>query len=112
MISDYWVDESLEGRAQERKKEAGIGLAVESTSLEVPPPESVTFMDFDNPFAFIKECCGTTPIIHQLSSLAWVGVGGDVYILECLGAGFIRVEPLTDPKGDSTILSLTLHHPT
>jgi hypothetical protein len=57
-------------------------------------------VDYDNPFAFIGECCGTTPVVHQLSPLAWVSVGWDTYILECAGAGFIRVEPLTDPEGD------------
>ena len=57
-------------------------------------------MDYDDPFAFVGECCGTAPIIHQLSLLAWVSVGGEVYVLECLGAGFVRVEPLTDPEGE------------
>ena len=94
--------ESLRDRAQEREKGDDVGFAAgdTNTSLEVPSPESVTYMDYDNPFALIGECCGTTPIVHQLSPLAWVAVGGDIYILECLGAGFIRVEPLTDPKGD------------
>lgn len=94
--------ESLQERAQEREKEADVEFAVEdaNASLEVPSPESVTYTEYDNPFALIGECCGTTPIIHQLSSLAWVGIGSDIYVLECLGAGFIRVEPLTDPKGD------------
>jgi len=113
--SDLWVDESLESleeRARERKKEASVGFAAEdeNASLEVPSPESVTYVDYDNPFAFIGECCGTTPIIHQLSPLAWVSVGGEIYILECVGAGFIRVEPLTDPEGDLPTLPHTSHH--
>ena len=102
--SDPWVDESLESleeRAQVQK-EADTEFATEdkNTSLEVPSPESVTYVDYNNPFAFIGECCGTTQMIHQLSPLAWVSVGGEIYILECVGAGFIRVEPLTDPEGD------------
>ena len=112
--SDPWVDESLESleeRAQEQK-EADTEFATEdkNTSLEVPSPESVTYVDYDNPFAFIGECCGTTQMIHQLSPLAWVSVGGEIYILECVGAGFIRVEPLTDPEGDFPTLSRASHH--
>ena len=93
--------ESLRERAQEQK-----GVDIESTTgnantpLEVPPPVSMTYADYDNPFAFIGECCGTTPIIHQLSPLAWVSVGEESYILECLGTGFIRVQPLSDREGD------------
>lgn len=87
-----------------------MGLVAESknASLEVPHPESVTYADYDNPFAFIEECCGTTPIVHQLSPLAWVSVGGDIHILECVGAGFIRVEPSTDPEGEFSYFSSIL----
>lgn len=106
--TDPWIDESLESleeRTKERKKEAEVGFVAEDEngSLEVPSAESVTYTDYDNPFAFIGECCGTTSIIHQLSPLAWVSVGGETYILECVGAGFIRVEPLTDPEGDISL---------
>ena len=103
--------ETLEERADERKKEPDVGFGADdkNASLEVPFPESVTYVDYDNPFAFIGECCGTTPIVHQLSPLAWVNVGGEIYILQCLGSGFIRVEPLIDPEGDFPILPRTLH---
>ena len=106
------IDESLESlreRAQEREKGANIEFAAADANapLEVPLPESVTYADYDNPFAFIGESCGTTSIIHQLSPLAWVSVGGGVHILECLGEGFIRVGPLVDPEGGSPTLSLT-----
>ena len=37
--------------------------------------------------------------MSQLSPLARVSVSGEIYILECVGAGFIRIEPLTDPEG-------------
>jgi len=33
--------------------------------------------------------------------LAWVSVCGEIYILECVGAGFIRVEPLSNPEDGS-----------
>ena len=78
----------------------GFAAEDENASLVIPPPESVTYVDYDNPFAFIGESCGTTPVVQQLSPLAWVSVGGEVYVLECVGAGFIRVEPLPDPEGE------------
>ena len=101
---NFLVDESLESlreRAQEQENAATEEpIAGDANDpLEVPSPESVTYVDYDNPFAFIGDCCGTTQIIHKLSPLAWVSVGGEIYILECLGAGFIRVEPLMDPEG-------------
>ena len=88
----------------------GFATEDESYSLEVPYPESVTYVDYENPFAFIGECCGTTPIIHQISPLSWVSVGGGIYVLECIGAGFIRVEPLTDLESDCPTLSRAPHH--
>ena len=48
---------------------------------------------------FTGECCGTTPVVHRLSPLARVSDDGEVHILECVRAGFIHVEPLTDPEG-------------
>ena len=103
--TDARVDESLESleeRAQEQEKEADVGFAAEdeNASLDIPSPESVTYVDYDDPFTFIGECCGTTPVVQQLSPLAWVSVGGETYVLECVGAGFIRVEPLADPEGE------------
>jgi len=103
--TDVRVDESMESLeelAQEQEKEADVGFAAEDehASPDIPSPESVTYVDYDDPFAFIGECCGTTPVVQQLSLLAWVSVGGETYVLECVGAGFIRVEPLTDPEGE------------
>jgi len=87
----------------------GFATEDEIASLEVPSLGSMTYAGYDDPFAFIGECCGTTPIVHQLSPLAWVSVGEGVYILECVGAGFIRVEPLTDPEGDFPALPCASH---
>lgn len=96
--SDLGIDESLES-LQSKK---GTVIKFPAEDVEVPSPESVTYVDYDNPFALIGEFSGATLIIHQLSPLAWVCVGSDIYILECLSAGFIRVEPLTDPEGYSS----------
>jgi len=77
----------------------GFSPEDEIASLEAPSLESVTYADYDDPFALVRECCGTTPIIHQLSPLVWVSVSKGIYVLECVGAGFIRVEPLKDTEG-------------
>ena len=66
-------------------------LKGENTSLEVPFPVSVVSVDYNDPFALIGECCGTSPVVHWLSSLAWVSAGGEVRILECVRAGCIFV---------------------
>lgn len=60
----------------------------------------MTYVGCDNPLAFVGECCGTTSVVCQLSSLVWVSVGGEIYILEYAGTEFIRIESLTDPEGD------------
>ena len=92
----------MEERAQERKKEHDAGLVSkgENTSLGVPSPESVTSVDYDDPFMLIGECCETTPVVDRLRPLAWVGVGGEIHIRECAEAGFICVKPLTGLEGE------------
>jgi ATP-dependent helicase IRC3 len=65
---------------------------------DVPSPKSVTFTDFDNPFSFVGQSFGA-PHAAKLSQLAWVGCGGDIYILECMGKGYIRLEPIIDAEG-------------
>ena len=39
-------------------------------------------------------------VVHQPNPSAWVNAGGEVHTLECVGAGFIRIELLTDPEGE------------
>lgn len=72
---------------------------------EVPEPKSVTFIDYNDPFSFVEQSYGA-PHVQKLSSYAWVGCGGDVYVLECLGKGFIRVEPVQDKNGGFCTLIL------
>lgn len=67
------------------------------TISTVPDPKSVTYIDYDDPFVLVHEASGAPHIIH-LSRNAWVGCGDDLYILDCLGNGFIKIEPAHDPK--------------
>ncbi|KAK7059006.1 putative ATP-dependent helicase IRC3 [Paramarasmius palmivorus] len=83
---------SLEARAAAK-------IAADSQD-DVPTPTSVTYTDYEDPFSFVEDSSGA-PHIAKISPHAWVGCGDDVYILECLGKGYIRVEPVIDnEEGD------------
>lgn len=62
-----------------------------------PQPISVTYKDYDDPFSFTADSSGA-PHIFGLSKLSWVGCGEEIYVLECLGKGYIRVELMEDPE--------------
>jgi ATP-dependent helicase IRC3 len=62
----------------------------------VPDPKSVTYVDYDNPFALVDQSIGASPHIVQLSRNAWVDCGEGIHVLECLGKGHIRIEPESD----------------
>lgn len=68
----------------------------------IPEPCSVTYLDYDDPFAMVDSFSGA-PHIPRLSPNAWVGCGSDIYVLECLGKGYIRIEPDTEGEGEYTI---------
>ncbi|KIM85139.1 hypothetical protein PILCRDRAFT_817121 [Piloderma croceum F 1598] len=60
---------------------------------KVPNPKSISYTDYENPFSLVDQSSGA-PHIAKLSSNAWVGCGSDIYVLECLGKGHIRIEPV------------------
>lgn len=64
----------------------------------VPDPTSVTYIDYDDPFSLVEQSHGA-PHVIKLSPNAWVGCGGDIYVLECLGKGYIRIEPAEAEEG-------------
>ena len=72
---------------------------VDFDSDNVPDPTSVTYIDYDNPFELVKDASGA-PHINQISKFAWVGCGADIYVLECMGKGYVRIEPDIDDSGD------------
>ncbi|KAI9573006.1 P-loop containing nucleoside triphosphate hydrolase protein [Boletus coccyginus] len=76
----------------------------------IPEPTSVTYFDYDDPFAMVDSFSGA-PHISRLSLNAWVRCGPDTYVLECLGRGYIRIEP--DPEGvacfRATYTEATMH---
>lgn len=77
------------------------------TNDNIPAPKSVTYTDFENPFALVNDASGA-PHITQLSSMNWVGCGGDIYVLECMGRGFIRIERA--PSSDGAYMTCTVRY--
>ncbi|KAL0951262.1 hypothetical protein HGRIS_007976 [Hohenbuehelia grisea] len=87
-------DESLENMEAHQVK---LVSSASDTDNLIPKPESVTYTDYDNPFALVEDSSGA-PNIIAISPNAWVGCGGDIYVLECLGRGHIRIEPVPATK--------------
>ncbi|KAJ7103579.1 P-loop containing nucleoside triphosphate hydrolase protein [Mycena belliarum] len=86
-------DETIESL----EKRAADAIVLDSTD-SIPEPRSVTYKDYDDPFSLVNQGSGA-PQIAKMSRHAWVGCGGDVYVLECLGKGYIRIEPAEDENG-------------
>ncbi|KAJ6575059.1 P-loop containing nucleoside triphosphate hydrolase protein [Mycena capillaripes] len=90
---DDETTESLERLASE-------SIALDSTD-DIPEPTLVTYKDYDDPFSLVSQASGA-PQISKISRHAWVGCGGDVYVLECLGKGYVRIEPVEGGYEDGT----------
>lgn len=80
------------------QKRAAEQRATSSRSVDIQAPKSVTYTDYDDPFSMVNTSSGA-PHIYKLSQLAWVGCGGDIYVLECLGRGHLRIEPMDSSEG-------------
>jgi ATP-dependent helicase IRC3 len=105
--SDAFSDETLE--SLEQRAEAVIHEPSDDqfdTKDPISQPKSVTYIDFENPFSFVAESSGISRHFTQLSLYAWVGCGGDVYVLECLGRGYIRIQPVETDDGASLFVTL------
>ncbi|KAG6381131.1 P-loop containing nucleoside triphosphate hydrolase protein [Boletus reticuloceps] len=98
----------LRARAASIKSCNTDNISVESDCI--PEPTSVTYLDYGDPFAMVDSFSGA-PHVSRLSPNAWVGCGSDIYVLECLGKGYIRIEP--DSEGEasfrSTYTEATMH---
>ncbi|KAI0932110.1 hypothetical protein AcW1_000677 [Taiwanofungus camphoratus] len=91
VIDDETI-ESLEGRADTVDDTQNIDKTLKRDSVDsIPDPKSITYVDYEDPFALVDNAYGA-PHVRKVSGLAWVGCGGDVYVLECLGKGYIRIE--------------------
>ncbi|CCL99024.1 uncharacterized protein FIBRA_01033 [Fibroporia radiculosa] len=97
-LIDGDTTQSLEQRALKLLGDDGGKPKRSDSKSVIPDPKSVTYVDYDNPFALVDDA-GGAPHVRKLSSNAWVGCGDDVYILECMGKGYIRIEPVKADEG-------------
>jgi hypothetical protein len=91
--------QELEERAESaNREELGVPPAYPTGNnrLSVPDPKSVTYIDYDNPFALFNRSVEASSHLVRLSKNAWVDCGEGIYALECLGKGHIRIEPVSD----------------
>lgn len=93
------LDESTESLEERREEHTDpLITSKQDTRDDIPDPTSVTYTDYDDPFSFVDQGSGA-PQLRKLSNYAWVGCGGDIYVLECLGKGYIRIEPMESKEG-------------
>lgn len=112
LIDDQSV-ETLEARARAQIA-SGEQAPVDSRD-DIPDPKYITYVDYQNPFALVNGCSGA-PHVTKLSTNAWVGCGEDIYILECLGKGYIRIERVAADEENpthyrATFTEATMHMP-
>ena len=53
---------------------------------------SVTFTDEDDPFAIASDS-QKLGHINAMSGFQWVDCGDEIFVIELVGKGFIRIEP-------------------
>lgn len=81
----------------------------QSPAYNVPLPLSVTYDDYENPWSLSSDASGS-PHLRTMSPYSWVACG-DVYVLECLRVGYIKIEPMVS-KAIGDPLYIAHHFPT
>lgn len=80
--------ESLEKRAEEAR---GGEKSQSNDAVRTLDLKSITYTDHDDPFDVLNGA-DKEGHIYGLSPLAWVACGNDIYVLELLKKGYIRIE--------------------
>lgn len=91
--------QDLEARAEAANgEETSVSHAypTEDNRVSVPDPKSITYVDYDDPFALFNRSIEASSHILRLSKNAWVDCGEGIYVLECLGRGHLRIESVSD----------------
>ncbi|KAI0281581.1 P-loop containing nucleoside triphosphate hydrolase protein [Russula aff. rugulosa BPL654] len=104
-VVDHASAQDLEARAEAAyREELSVPHAYPTGDdrLSVPDPKSVTYIDYDNPFTLFNRSIEASSHILRLSKNAWVDCGKDIYVLECLRNGHIRIEPVSDGEHGET----------
>ncbi|KAI0801180.1 P-loop containing nucleoside triphosphate hydrolase protein [Fomes fomentarius] len=99
------ADETIETLEARKAAMGETDMLRSDISPSVPLPKSVTYIDHDDPFVLADQASGD-PNIRLLSRNSWVCCGDDVYVLECLGKGYIRVSPMeSDEEADAKFIA-------
>lgn len=95
-------DETPESLAEQADLAASSEPAMSRPVPDIPKPKHVSYTDYDDPLSI-------TPNSHiaRMSANAWVACGGDIYVLECLGKGYLKVTRNEDGKPSYPFLRLT-----
>ncbi|KAI9512926.1 P-loop containing nucleoside triphosphate hydrolase protein [Russula earlei] len=104
VVDDVTIQD-LETRADTANRESSTATLTTPyptgySDLSVPDPKSVTYIDYDNPFVLLNQIMRASPPMVKLSKNGWVDCGEGIHVLECLGKGHIRIEPVLDDAGD------------
>ncbi|CAA7258701.1 unnamed protein product [Cyclocybe aegerita] len=91
MALENMTTEDLERRAAEIDGLRGIEPPSLSSTPSVPYPASITYVEHDDPFS-VSETSDKPNHINALSPYAWVSCGDNIYVLELLSRGFIRID--------------------
>ncbi|KAG6814073.1 hypothetical protein H0H92_003120 [Tricholoma furcatifolium] len=100
---DLDIDDESTASLERRAAEA----IAEGDADGVPRPTSVTYTEYEDPFSLVGDSSGAPPHIVNSSKFAWVACGGDVHVLECMGMGYIRVEPVENAEATAASLKLS-----
>jgi hypothetical protein len=79
-----------------KKKEEGAAKQTNNPGMNTSNPDiqTVTYEDYEDPFSWQYQSSKERHI-NTLSPFSWVASRGS-YILECMGKGSLRLEPLVD----------------
>ena len=106
----YGLDETIRSFSESTQR------CATAVAPDAPEPHSISYTDYDDALSFVGQTTKEAHVI-RFSQLSWVDCGDNIYVLECLGKGFIRVSHFEDPKGngghvyqDDFILIVVTYH--
>ena len=90
--SYFWlcsIDETIQ--SLEKRAEAFEAMHTDSASDPIPDPISILYTDEDDPFTIASDA-QKPGHINTMSRLSWVACGQDIFVIELVARGFIRIE--------------------
>ncbi|KDQ16273.1 hypothetical protein BOTBODRAFT_30973 [Botryobasidium botryosum FD-172 SS1] len=90
---DILVDDETPASLAERA-ESALSPGKSSQAPDIPKPKSVFYTDYEDPLSITPNS-----YVTQLSPHTWVACGDDVFVLECMGKGYLKVTKNEDGEG-------------